>query len=58
MASLTYVNSNYESDAETLNKLNSLYCGRDELASKVLSLGGNAAELLTARLDSELDQLL
>ncbi|MDN5651842.1 MAG: hypothetical protein L0G51_04325 [Lactococcus lactis] len=58
MASLTYVNSNYESDAETLNKLNSLYCGRDELASKVLSLGGNAAELLTARLDAELDQLL
>lgn len=53
-----YVNSNYESDAETLNKLNSLYCGRDTLAGKVLPLGGNAAELLLTKLDAELDQLL
>lgn len=54
----TYVNSDYESDAETLSKLDSLYCGRDALASKALSLGGNANELLMARLDADLDQLL
>ena len=53
----TYVNSDYESDAETLSKLDSLYCGRDALASKALSLGGNANELLMARLDADLDHI-
>lgn len=60
-ASSHYVNSIYESEAETLSKLDSLYAGRDVVESsmsKVLSLGGNAQEVLTAKLDDELDRLL
>lgn len=60
-ASSHYVNSIYESEAETLSKLDSLYAGRDLVESSMsrgLSLGGNAQEVLTARLDDELDQLL
>ncbi|OTG62093.1 hypothetical protein B9T29_08665 [Acinetobacter sp. ANC 3903] len=60
-ASLKYVNLAYESETETLHKLDSLYAGRDLVTSsmsKALSCGGNAQELLMAQLDNELDQLL
>lgn len=60
-ASLKYVNSTYESEAETLRRLDTLYAGRDLVTSsmsKALSCGGNAQELLMAQLDNELDQLL
>lgn len=60
-ASSHYVNSIYESEAETLSKLDSLYSGQDLVKSsmgKAVSVGGNAQEVLTARLDDELDQLL
>lgn len=56
-----HINSIYESEAETLSKLESLYSGQDLVESsmsKALSVGGNAQEVLTARLDDELDQLL
>lgn len=60
-ASSHHVNSIYESEAETLSKLDSLYSGQDLVKSsmgKAVSVGGNAQEVLTARLDDELDQLL
>lgn len=60
-ASSPYVNSIYESEAETLRRLDNLYSGQDLVKSsmgKAVSVGGNAQEVLTARLDDELDQLL
>lgn len=60
-ASLKYVNLAYESETETLHKLDSLYAGRDLVTSsmsKALSCGGNGQELLMAQLDNELDKLL
>lgn len=59
--SSNYVNSTYESEAETLYKLDCLYAGHDWVASsmsKALIRGGNGEELLMAQLDEELDQLL
>ncbi|TSH78438.1 hypothetical protein E2K73_00535 [Acinetobacter sp. RF15A] len=55
------VNLIYESEAATLSRLESLYSGQDLVQAsmgKALSVGGNAQEVLTARLDDELDQLL
>lgn len=60
-ASSSHVNSIHESEAATLSKLDSLYYGQDLVKSSMgnaVSVGGNAQELLTARLDDELDQLL
>lgn len=60
-ASSNHVNSIYESEAETLSKLDRLYSGQDLVGSSMsgaVSLGGNAQEWLMATLDDELDQLL
>lgn len=55
------VNSIYESEETTLNKLDYLYAGHDLIVQSIntaLMLGGNAQETLEAQLDDELEQLL
>lgn len=58
---LNAINSIYESEEETLYKLECLYSGYDLIASSMrtaLIIGGNAQEILAKQLDDELDQLL
>lgn len=59
-ASSHHVNSIYESEAETLSKLESLYSGQDieSSMSKALVRGGNALEDLERQINDELNRLL